>query len=185
MNLVEQADKVWNRMDECLSDSNGINMLKRLVNNASTLAAMMETQNILSEGKKALVSLKNSNKKLSLSTHSRSVDNVLVYIFLKSISTIPSKTKAFRLGLIDKDGNLIKEPKTKEENDCISNLDLLMFRVRDWLKPRMQYLNSVAWIKGANPDMRMQNYFSNTEGVSRQYVVRRINDDLEKLLKKK
>ena len=119
-----------------------------------------------------------------MGSHSRTVDNALVFIFLKMLTTLPTRTKAYRLGIIDKDGRLIRQPKTKEEEDCISNLDLLMFKIRKWLASRVQYLSSVSWLKGTDNTIRLQNYFSNAETVARQYQVQRVNADLERLLSK-
>ena len=48
-----------------------------------------------------------------------------VFVFLKSITTIPTTTKAYKLGLIDRNGKLIRNPKTQEEHNAISNLDLI------------------------------------------------------------
>ena len=104
------------------------------------------------------------------------------FIILKGLTTLPSQTKAFRLGLIDKNGKLIRKPKTEAEHQSISNLDLLFYKLRQWLAPRIQYLNGISWIKGTMNDVRGQNYFSNYENLSRQYAVRKVNDELYKIL---
>src|SRR5574344_2034981 len=134
-------NRLWKRFDQSLDDDSGLHGIRRLVNNATTISAMFEAKGIITEAQNTLFSLQQRNKKIDLSTHYRDVDNVLVYVFLKGLQTIPSKTKAYRLGLIDINGKLIRQPKTKEENECISNLDLLMFKLRDWLKPKMGYLS--------------------------------------------
>ena len=184
MESEEIIGKLWKRIDECLDDGNGLSCLRRLVNNANTLTNYLESLGMLTEANKALYSIQSANKKINLGSHSRSVDNALVFIFLKMLTTIPSRTKAYKLGLIDKDGRLIKQPVTKEENDSISNLDLLMFKIRKWLSSRLQYLSTVSWIKGAGNNVRLQNYFANTDVVSKQYQVQRINADLERILNK-
>jgi hypothetical protein len=124
------------------------------------------------------------NKKINLSCHNRDIDNILVFIFLKSITTIPTKTKAYKLGLINKNGELIRSPETQQEHDAISNLDLLMFKLREWLRPKMYCLASINWIRGLYNDKRIQNYLMNTDFVSRQYVVRRLNNELNDILRK-
>ena len=184
MEPTEVVNTLWDRINECLVDENGLSCMRRLVRNASMLSAYMESFGILSEARTALYVLKSKNKKISMGSHSRTVDNALVFIFLKMLMTLPTRTKAYRLGIIDKDGRLIRQPKTKEEEDCISNLDLLMFKIRKWLASRVQYLSSVSWLKGTDNTIRLQNYFSNAETVARQYQVQRINADLERLLSK-
>jgi hypothetical protein len=117
-----------------------------------------------------------------MSTHNREIDNALVFIILKGLTTIPTKTEAFKMGLIDAKGKLIRKPKTQKENDCISNLDLLFFKLKEWLAPRIAYLSSVSWIQGVMNNMRGQNYFKNAGILTRQYAVRKINDELYKIL---
>lgn len=184
MEDIELACTLWQRLDEAAKDENNLRALKRIVVNAEMLSAMMEANDILTESDKQLYSLQTLNKKLGMGTHNRSVDNVLVFVFLKGLTTIPTRTKAYKLGLIDKEGRLIKKPETKEEEDSISNLDLLMFKLRKWLQAKIQYLSTISWVKGTANDVRVQNYFSNTETPARQYMVKRINADLERLLSK-
>lgn len=182
MNEVECVNKLWQRLEESLSDTSGQRGLHRLVNNAEMLSAYMESNNILAESQQLVLDMKHANKKINLSTHNRSVDNALVFIILKGLTTLPTSTKAFRLGLIDKSGKLIRKPKTEEEHQSISNLDLLFYKLRQWLTPRIQYLSSISWIKGVMNDVRPQNYFGNYDSLSRQYAVRKINDELGKIL---
>ena len=177
-------EKLWERFFYSLEDTNCVSGLRRLVNNAETMSAYFEANNILSEANKTLPALLRKNKKINLSCHNRDIDNILVFIFLKSITTIPTKTKAYKLGLINKNGELIHSPETKQEQDAISNLDLLMFKLREWLRPKMYCLASVNWIRGLYNDKRIQNYLMNTDFVSRQYVVRRLNDELNDILRK-
>ena len=177
-------EKLWERFFYALEDKNSVSGLQRLVNNAETMSAYFEANGILTEARETLYSLKTRNKKINLSTHSRDIDNVLVFVFLKSITTIPTTTKAYKLGLIDRNGKLIKNPKTQGEHNAISNLDLLMFKLREWLRPKMYCLSSVNWIRGLYKDKRIQNYLLNSEIISKQYVVRRLNSELDTILRK-
>lgn len=177
-------EKLWERFFYALEDKNSVSGLRRLVNNAETMSAYFEANGILTEARETLYSLKTRNKKINLSTHNRDIDNVLVFVFLKSITTIPTTTKAYKLGLIDRNGKLIKNPKTQEEHNAISNLDLLMFKLREWLRPKMYCLSSVNWIRGLYKDKRIQNYLLNSEIISKQYVVRRLNSELDTILRK-
>lgn len=177
-------EKLWERFFYALEDKNSVSGLQRLINNAETMSAYFEANGILTEARETLYSLKTRNKKINLSTHNRDIDNVLVFVFLKSITTIPTTTKAYKLGLIDRNGKLIKNPKTQEEHNAISNLDLLMFKLREWLRPKMYCLSSVNWIRGLYKDKRIQNYLLNSEIISKQYVVRRLNSELDTILRK-
>ena len=177
-------EKLWERFFYALEDKNSVSGLQRLVNNAETMSAYFEANDILTEAHETLYALKSRNKKINLSTHNRDIDNVLVFVFLKAITTIPSTTKAYKLGLIDRSGKLIRNPQTQEEHNAISNLDLLMFKLREWLRPKMYCLSSVNWIKGLYKGKRIQNCLFNSEILSKQYVVRRLNDELDTILRK-
>lgn len=176
--------ELWERFFASLEDPSGQKGLRRLVNNANMLASGFEANGILSEATLSLRTLKNKNKKINLSVHDRNIDNILVFVFLKSITTIPSKTKAYRLGLIDKNGVLLKQPITKEEHDCISNLDLLMFKIREWLRPKMVYLSNINWVRGVYNNQRIQNQLANTNMLAKQFVVRQLNSQLDDILRK-
>jgi len=176
--------ELWERFFASLEDESGQKGLRRLVNNANALASGFEAHGILTEASMTLRALKNKRKKINLSVHDRDIDNILVFVFLKSITTIPSKTKAYRLGLIDKNGVLIKQPVTKEEHDCISNLDLLMFKIREWLRPKMVYLSNINWVRGIYNNQRIQNQLANTSMLAKQFVVRQLNSQLDDILRK-
>lgn len=181
---VDTEQYFWNKLEEALEDENSFSCLRRIVNNARLLSNLMEADGIISEASDTLYTLQAMNKKISMASHDRRVDNILVFVFLKMLLTLPSTTKAFKLGLIDKDGRLVRKPKTKEEEESISNLDLLMFKIRKWLAPKMPFLTSVSWLKSAGNDVRLQNHFSNTDTLCRQYMVHRINKDLSRILDK-
>lgn len=182
MEEVENVKKLWKRLEESLTDSNSQRGLHRLVNNAEMLSAYMEANGILTESSRAVLDLEQKGAKINLYTHNREIDNALVFIILKGLTTLPTKTEAYRLGLIDAKGKLIRKPKTAKENECISNLDLLFFKLREWLAPRIAYMTSVSWIKGVMNNIRGQNYFKNSSILTRQYAVRKVNDELYKIL---
>lgn len=46
-------------------------------------------------------------------------DTYMIYQVLKRLTTPFNETKAFELGLIDKDGKLLKKPKTTDEKSKI------------------------------------------------------------------
>lgn len=183
--MVDVIADCFESMTEVLDRKKSYNILKGLVGYSAIATSNLEADGVLTEASNALYSLKHLNKKVSMSTHVRSIDNVLVYIFLKSILTIPTTTDAFKLGLIDKDGNLQRAPVTDAENAAISNLDLLMAKIRLWLKPHLQKLSSMTWIRSAGGTERTQNALSNADMVSKRAFVIRCNDELDKILRHK
>ena len=74
MEPTEVVNTLWDRINECLADENGLSCMRRLARNASMLSAYMESFGILSEARTALYALKSKNKKISMGSHSRTVD---------------------------------------------------------------------------------------------------------------
>jgi len=61
---------------------------------------------------------------------SRFVDAVVGYRILRMLATPINRSDAFRLGIIDKDGNKIKEPVSSDELDAYSLLQRFIFKVQ-------------------------------------------------------
>jgi len=61
---------------------------------------------------------------------SRFVDAVVAYRILRMLATPIERSDAYRYGIIDKDGNKIKEPQTSEELDSYSLLQRFVFKVQ-------------------------------------------------------
>jgi hypothetical protein len=63
-------------------------------------------------------------------------DLVLIYSFLKRLTTPFDKTEAYKLGIIDKDGKRIKskEVKTTEEQNAYGYFDRLVFNIKKLLE---------------------------------------------------
>ena len=47
-------------------------------------------------------------------------DTYMIYQVLKRLTTPFEETKAFELGILDKDGKFLKKPKTREEKEAYS-----------------------------------------------------------------
>lgn len=178
---MEVNDFVFERLQLLVDNEKltGLQFFKKLYNNANLYYCYNSS---LNEKSKLFEKLEDPNLKLNMQSHSREIDNLLVFIFIKSLMTIPSTTKAYKLGLINSDGQLIREPETPEENDSISNLDLLMGKLRMWLKHKLSFFSSSSWIRNANGNMRLQNALSNAKTTSMLYSVKKINSELSKIL---
>lgn len=178
---LDELNTCFRRIEEAAGSNK--HFLEKLTRHCSTAVAVLESDGVINEAQSTSKTLKAMNKKISMSTHLRSIDNILVYIFLKNLMTAPTTTKAYKLGLIDKDGKLLREPKNKEEEDCISNLDLFVAQLRTWLRPYMSKLARMAWVRSMDANYRIQNALGNSESLSKRATVLRVNDELDKLLK--
>ena len=74
---------------------------------------------------------------------------------------------------------------TDAENAAISNLDLVMAKIRTWLKPHIQKLCTMSWIRGVGGAERIQNALSNADMVAKRAYIIRCNDELDKILRQK
>jgi hypothetical protein len=61
---------------------------------------------------------------------SSATDLILIYQFLKRLTTPFDKTDAYELGLIDANGKLLKKPSTKEEKEAYGYFDRLVFNLK-------------------------------------------------------
>lgn len=58
------------------------------------------------------------------------VDLYVLYKFIKAISTPFDETDAFRLGIIDEKGKLLKSPKTQDEKEAYDPFDRTVFNIK-------------------------------------------------------
>ena len=113
-----------------------------------------------------------------LKTGRDKIDSVLAYVFLKSILTNPATTDAFRLGLIDAQGHIKKEPETHEEKISLTVLDKIGFKIRRLLGAKISELSSFAYIKSSKS--RFQNQLS-TNSVEKKALIKRVMNDIKNL----
>lgn len=111
-------------------------------------------------------------------TTRKNIDSILSYVLIKSIMTNPMSTKAYDLGLIDEKGNIIKEPETEDEQDALTVLDKIGFKIRRMLGSRISELSSFAYIKSIPG--KYQDLLS-TNSVEKKAMVKRVTKDIENL----
>lgn len=111
-------------------------------------------------------------------TTRKNIDSILSYILIKSIMTNPMSTKAYDLELIDENGNTIKEPETEDEQDALTVLDKIGFKIRRMLGSRISELSSFAYIKSIPG--KYQDLLS-TNSVEKKAMVKRVTKDIENL----
>lgn len=70
----------------------------------------------------------------------RSMDYAIVYAIATRFALPFEKWKAFKLGIIDKDGNIIRPLKTEEDNRSFSPLDNIVCRIKKLIPKYCWYL---------------------------------------------
>jgi hypothetical protein len=110
------------------------------------------------------------------------IDNVLAYVFIKKLIRPINTTKAFKLGLIDNEGKLLKEPETDEEQRSLSLFDRIVFKIKRMLGSRVSQLNAFIYLKSLDDDF--YNNMVITGSLSKKSAVRRMEKDIENVLEK-
>lgn len=111
-------------------------------------------------------------------TTRKNIDSILSYVLIKSIMTNPMSTKAYDLGLIDEKGNTIKEPENEDEEESLTVLDKLGFKIRRMLGSRISELSTFAYVKSIPG--KYQDLLS-TNSVEKKAMVKRVTKDIENL----
>lgn|SRR5574343_69537 len=111
-------------------------------------------------------------------TTRKNIDSILSYVLIKSIMTNPMSTKAYDIGLIDEKGNTIKEPENEDEEEALTVLDKLGFKIRRMLGSRISELSTFAYVKSIPG--KYQDLLS-TNSVEKKAMVKRVTKDIENL----
>lgn len=119
------------------------------------------------------IDIKNENK----------VKSVVSFIMLKNLLQPIQKHEAYKLGLVDKTGKIVRDPETDEEKEAFTLFDKLIFKIKNLLGSRIAQLNRFVWLQTVLDD----DFFKNlvvTGGIEKRAAVTRVKQDIEKLLEK-
>jgi len=120
--------------------------------------------------------------KVDLSNEEK-VKSVVSFIMLKQlIQPIPNHD-AFKSGIVDKNGKMIKEPETPEEEKSYTLFDKLIFKIKRLLGSRLAQLNRFVWLQSIVDDQFFKNLIV-TGGLDKRGAVMRVKQDIDKLLEK-
>ncbi len=110
------------------------------------------------------------------------LDQVLTYVLVQKLLTRVSKTDAYRLGLIDNNGKVIKNPETQEEKDSLGMLDKFIFKLKRMLGPKINVLSNFLYVNSLDNDITK--YLTVKGGVQNRASIKRVKSDVEKLAEK-
>lgn len=105
------------------------------------------------------------------------IDDVLSFILIRKLVTPVTKTKAYKLGLVDSLGRVIKEPETATEKKTLTTHDRLIFKLRRMLGSKISQLNNFLYIQTITSD-----YYSNLVlkgGIEQRSIVKRLKKDVQ------
>jgi hypothetical protein len=89
---------------------------------------------------------------MSKDKHQNEVDTIMSYILIKKLVTPITQTKAFKMGLVNGAGKVIREPKTDEENAVLTILDRIVYKIKRLLNTKLLNLNNFLYLQTINND---------------------------------
>jgi len=110
------------------------------------------------------------------------IDSVLTYMFLKKIMTPIVKTPAYKLGLVNNVGKVIKTPETDEEKSSLTILDKFVFKLRRLLGTKLTQLNNFLFLQTLSNDF--YNKLIVKGSIEQRAEIKRISRDLDKVSEK-
>jgi len=110
------------------------------------------------------------------------IDDVLSYAVIKKLVTPVKKTDAYKLGLVDSVGKIIKKPVTDEEEMALTLFDKFMFKLKRLLGSKISQLNNFLFVHTLSNDFYNQIIVKG--GVENRSEIKRIRRDIDKLSEK-
>lgn len=82
----------------------------------------------------------------------KNIDTIITYLLIKKLVTPIVKTKAFKIGLINSTGKIIKDP-TPEEEINLTVLDKLVLKLKRLVGTKLLTLNNFLYLQNTNNNM--------------------------------
>ena len=112
----------------------------------------------------------------------QNIDSIITFLLLKKLITPFTSTIAYKLGLIDVNGKIIKVPETDKEKDALTILDRVIFKLKRLLGSKVLVLNRFMYLKTLNIDMYNKLNVKGT--VEQRAEIIRINKDIQQMQEK-
>jgi len=110
------------------------------------------------------------------------IDSILTYILIKKLMTPITNTQAYRHGLVDTAGHVIRLPETDEEIAALTIFDKFIFKLKRLLGAKIGVLHKFLYIQTMNNDF--YNKLIVRGSVQSRAEILRIQSDMEKLQEK-
>ena len=89
---------------------------------------------------------------MSKEEHKSNVDAIMSFILIKKLVTPIAQSPAYKLGLVDAAGKVVREPKTDKENEDLTLMDRIVFKLKRLLGNRLLNLNNFLYLATINND---------------------------------
>ena len=107
------------------------------------------------------------------------LDDLLTYILIKKLVTPFIKTDAYKLGLINSSGRVIRQPETTVERMALTTLDKIIFKLKRLLGAKLANLNIFLYLSTLTNDMTNRLVVRGT--VSQRSEIQKIKRDINKV----
>lgn len=87
------------------------------------------------------------------SSQRKDIDSIMSFIIIKKLVTPIIKTDAYRLGLVNNAGKVIREPMDGNEKHALTILDKIIFKLKRLLGTKLITLNSFLYLQTMNHDI--------------------------------
>jgi hypothetical protein len=108
-------------------------------------------------------------------------DKIISYDILKRLLEEPKETEAYKLGLVDENGELLREPETDEEKEAFTTLDMLLMKIKELIGAKMVNLRQYMYVNNYDNTIIEDIVLRNESKADRAYLDR-IEKDIRKSL---
>lgn len=119
---------------------------------------------------------------MSAFANTEHLDMVLTYVLVQKLLTRIDNTEAYKLGLVDNKGLVIKAPENEEEKESLGMLDKFVFKLKRMLGPKMNQLSNFLYVNSLDNDVTK--FLTVKGGVQNRASIKRVKGDVEKLAEK-
>jgi hypothetical protein len=119
---------------------------------------------------------------MSIDENRQRVDDALSFLTIKKLVTPVSKTPAYKYGIVDQEGRIIKKPTTPEEESYLTLFDKFIFKIKRLLGGKISQLNNFMYVQTLD-----NNFYNNLVvrgAIEQRASIIRVKHDIEKLIEK-
>ena len=89
---------------------------------------------------------------MASSKHKGDVDTIMSYILVKKLVTPIVRTDAYKMKLVNGAGKVIREPENDKENEALTLLDRIVFKLKRLLGSKLLNLNNFLYLQTISND---------------------------------
>lgn len=116
---------------------------------------------------------------MSMEENKRRIDDALSFLTIKKLVTPVNKTDAYKMGLVDTQGKIIRKPENEKEENALTLFDKFIFKLKRLLSGKISQLNNFLYVQTL--DNSFYNNLVVKGAIEQRASIRRIKSDFDKL----